>query len=113
VDTPRRRLLASALFALLAVPGRAWAQGRARIPRVGYVFSFTPASGRHLWDACRRGLRELGYEEGRTIILEPRWADGRHERLPELVAELLRSRVDVIVTAATPASQAARAVSPR
>ena len=112
MDTRRRRLLASALFAALAVPGRSWAQGRARIPRVGYVFSFTPTSGQHFWEACRRGLRELGYEEGRTIILEPRWADGRHERLPELVAELLRSGVDIIVTAATPASQAARAATP-
>jgi putative ABC transport system substrate-binding protein len=63
----------------------------------------------HLWEACRQGLRELGYAEGRNIVLEPRWADGHHERLPALVAELARLKVDVIVAAATPANLAAKA----
>jgi putative ABC transport system substrate-binding protein len=53
-------------------------------------------------------MRELGYAEGQNVILEPRWADGHHDRLPSLVAELVDLRVDVIVTAATPASQAAQ-----
>ncbi|MGH6631530.1 MAG: hypothetical protein ACREB3_17515, partial [Burkholderiales bacterium] len=56
----------------------------AKVPRVGYLFSFTPAEGQHLWEACRRGLRELSYVEGRNIVLEPRWAEGRHDRLPDL-----------------------------
>ena len=89
-----------------ARPRLAAAQPATKIPRVGYLFSFTPASGRHYWEACRRGLRELGYLEERTIRLEPRWANERHEALPALVADLLRAHVDVIVTAATPASQA-------
>jgi putative ABC transport system substrate-binding protein len=85
------------------------AQRTSKIPTIGYLFSFTPAEGEHLWEACRVGLRELGYTEGRNIVLEPRWAEGRHERLPALVAELVRLKVDVIVAAATPANLAAKA----
>jgi putative ABC transport system substrate-binding protein len=92
----------AAMFA--AVPVRA----QARMPRVGYLFSFAAPQGEHLWEACRVGLRELGYVEGRNIALEPRFADGRHERLPGLVAELVSLKVDVIVSAATPASLAAK-----
>lgn len=102
----RRRtiLLAAAAGALLAaLPSRAQ-----RVPRVGYLFSFAPSQGQHLWDACREGLRELGYVEGNNIVLEPRFAGGRHERLPDLVAELVTLKVDVIVSAATPASVAAK-----
>jgi putative ABC transport system substrate-binding protein len=92
----------------LAVP-LARAQQPAKLPRVGYLFSFVPSQGEHLWEACRQGLRELGYVEGRNIVLEPRWADGHHERLPVLVAELVRLKADVIVAAATPANLAAKA----
>ena len=98
-------------ISLLAAPLRLAAQSVQRVPHVGYLFSFIPAEGRHLWEACRQGLRELGYVEGKNIVLEPRWADGRHERLPELAAELVRLRVDVIVSAATPASRAAKAAT--
>jgi putative ABC transport system substrate-binding protein len=56
-------------------------------------------------------LRDLGYVEGQSIILEPRWADGRHERLPALAADLVGRNVDVIVSAATPASLAAKAAT--
>jgi putative ABC transport system substrate-binding protein len=87
------------------------AQDAPRVPRVGYLFSFTPAEGRHLWEACRQGLRELGYVEGRNIILEPRWADGQYERLPGLAADLVRLNVDVIVVAATPGSLAVKAAT--
>jgi len=110
-DMERRALVFAAGMSLLAVPLRVVAQQPQRIPRVGYLFSFTPAEGRHLWEACRRGLRELGYVEGQNILLEPRWADGRHERLPELAAELVRLKVDVVVSAATPASRAAKAAT--
>jgi len=103
----RRRFL-FATGALLAAP-LARARQSAKIPRVGYLFSFVPSQGEHLWAACRQGLRELDYVEGENIVLEPRWADGRHERLPKLVAELVDTKVDVIVSAATPASLAAQA----
>ena len=108
----RRRVFISATaMSLMAASFRLAAQQSQKVPRVGYLFSFTPAEGRHLWDACRRGLRELGYVEGQNIAFEPRWADGRHERLPELAAELVRLKVDVIVAAATPASRAAKAAT--
>ena len=84
-----------------------------KVPRVGYLFSFTEREGRHLWDACRQGLHELGYVEGRNIVLEPRWAEGQHERLPALANDLVRLNVNVIVAAATPASLAAKAATNR
>jgi putative ABC transport system substrate-binding protein len=92
-------------------PRAAYPQERARIPRVGYLFSFAQPQGKHLWDACRQGLRELGYVEGQSISLEPRWAEGQHARLPELAAELVRLNVSAIVAAATPASRAAKAAT--
>jgi putative ABC transport system substrate-binding protein len=108
----KRRAFVSAVgMSLLAAPLRLAAQQPQRIPRVGYLFSFTPAEARHLWEARRQGLRKLGYVEGRNIVLEPRWAVGRHERLPELAADLVRLKVDVIVSAATPASRAAKAAT--
>jgi putative ABC transport system substrate-binding protein len=73
--------------------------------------SFTRADGAHLWEACRQGLRDLRYVEGQNIILEPRLAEGRHERLANLAAELVQLKVDVIVAAATPASRAAKAAT--
>jgi putative ABC transport system substrate-binding protein len=105
----RRRLLGG--LGVIAGARVAHAQPAGRVPRVGYLFSFTPTSGEHLWAACREGLRQLGYVEGRSIVLEPRWADGHHERLPALAAELVRARVEVIVSAATPASLAAKAAA--
>lgn len=103
-----RRRVVIATGALLATPG-VFAQATSRIPRVGFLFSFVRSQGEHFWTACRQGLSEHGYVEGKTIRLEPRWADGKHERLPELVAELSRLNLDVIVAAATPAALAVKA----
>jgi putative ABC transport system substrate-binding protein len=100
-----------AALALLAAPPAVEAQQPAKVPRVGYLFSFTAAEGRHLWEACRQGLRELGYVEGQNIVLEPRWAEGRYERLPGLVEDLLRLKVNVMVVAATPGSLVAKAAT--
>jgi putative ABC transport system substrate-binding protein len=107
----RRTFLAGTGAVFLASLLTAEAQDAPRVPRVGYLFSFTPAEGRHLWEACRQGLRELGYVEGRNIILEPRWADGQYERLPGLAADLVRLNVDVIVVAATAGSLAVKAAT--
>lgn len=104
-----RRDAVLALVALGAAPLAAEAQQPAKVPRVGYLFSFIRSQGEHLWSACRQGLKEHGYVEGKTILLEPRWADGHHDRLAEMVADLVRSKCDVIVSAATPASLAAKA----
>jgi putative ABC transport system substrate-binding protein len=81
------------------------AQTQPKIPRVGYVAVGTATSTKHYFD---QGLRELGYVEGQTIVLERRWAEGRIERIPELVAELVGLKVDVLVAASTPAALAAK-----
>ena len=93
-----------------ALPAQAQ-QPAPTLRRLGYLFSFAPAEGNHLWEACRLGLRQFGYVEGRGIVLEPRWADGHHERLPSLAAELVRLKVDIIISAATPATLAAMAAT--
>jgi putative ABC transport system substrate-binding protein len=72
------------------------------------LFTSKKAEGQGLWEACREGLRELGYRDGENIILEPRWTEGHQEELPSLVKELLGLNVAVLVTAATPASLAAK-----
>jgi ABC-type uncharacterized transport system substrate-binding protein len=81
-------------------PLAASAQTQPKIPRVGVVQAATPARG---LEAFRQGLRELGYVEGQTIILELRSAEGRIERIAELVAELVSLKVDVLVAGGTPA----------
>jgi putative ABC transport system substrate-binding protein len=106
-----RRAFLTLLSGTATYPLAARAQQRPNIPRIGYLFSFTQTEGRHLWEACRQGLRELGYVEGRSISVEPRFAEGRHERLPVLADELVRRNVDIIVSAATPASRAAKAAT--
>src|SRR5262245_8629945 len=68
----------------------------------------TAALEANLVNSFRDGLRELGYEEGRNIIIDYLWADGKYERFPALVAEFVASKVDVIVTAGTPASLAVK-----
>jgi putative ABC transport system substrate-binding protein len=107
----RRREFLTALGGIaLSCPIEAHAK-KPKTPRVGYLFSFNEREGQPLWDACRQGLRELGYIEGRNIVLEPRWAEGRHEQLPALANDLVGRNVNVIVAAATPASLAAKAAS--
>ena len=81
------------------------------MPRVGYLFATTSSENQDLVKAIREGLRELGYVEGRTIALEIRWAEGRYERLPALVAELVHLKVDILVVATTPGALAAKSAS--
>ena len=81
------------------------AQTQPKIPRVRVVIGGTPARG---LEAFRQGLRELGYVEAQTIVLELRSAEGRLKRIPELVAELVSLKVDVLVAGSTPAALAVR-----
>ena len=76
--------------------------------RVGFLGNSTAASEANLIGPFRDGLRELGYEEGRNLAIEYRWAEGNYERFPALIAELLDSHVDVLVTAGTPATLAVK-----
>jgi putative ABC transport system substrate-binding protein len=79
-----------------------------KIPRAGFVIASTSTEQGHLFEAARQRLRELGYVEGQTIALEARWAQRRLERLPELVAEMVRLQVDVMVVSSTPGALAAK-----
>jgi putative ABC transport system substrate-binding protein len=96
-------LLLGALFSPIA----AEAQQAAKIPRIGYV-STNLAVSPHLPDAFRQGLRDLGYVEGRNVVIEFRSAEGKLDRFPALAAELVTLRVDVIVAANTGAALAAK-----
>ena len=89
-------------------PIAARAQQAGKIPRVGFMGNSTAALEANLVGPFREGLHELGYEEGRNILIEYRWAEGSYERFPALVAELLALNVDVIVTAGTPATLAVK-----
>ena len=88
--------------------GRLRRAAQSKIPRIGFMGNSTAALEANLVDAFREGLRELGYEEGRNIVIEYRWADGKYDRFPALVAELIAAKVDVIVTAGTPAALAVK-----
>ncbi|HEY7322879.1 MAG TPA: ABC transporter substrate-binding protein [Candidatus Binatia bacterium] len=100
----RRGLTISALpFALCC---SAWAQQQAKIPRIGYPVTGTGSPERR--DAFRQGLRELGYVEGKNIVIEFRSADGKLERLPAIAADLVHLKVDVIVSAGSTVTRAAK-----
>jgi putative ABC transport system substrate-binding protein len=105
---PPASIVGCVALALLAAPLAAEAQQAARVYRIGLLETGSLEGRAPLWEAFRQGMRELGYVEGRSVVFEARGADGKPERLPALAAELVRSKVDVIVTAATPAAQAAR-----
>jgi putative tryptophan/tyrosine transport system substrate-binding protein len=83
---------------LLALSSSAEAQQPAKVPRIGYLNAVSPATGSDRIEALRQGLRKLGYVEGKNILLEYRYAEGKLERLPALATELVRLKVDVIVT---------------
>src|SRR5438034_7940884 len=97
-------LLLGGLFS----PSAADAQQAAKVARVGYL-AFNRAASPHLTEAFRQGLRDLGYVEGRNVVIEYRDAEGKPERLPALAAELVALKVDVIVTGGgTPTALAAK-----
>jgi putative ABC transport system substrate-binding protein len=94
------------IVCITLAPGAAEAQHAGRVYRIGYLG--TAVSPPHVWDAFLLGLRELGWIEGQTIVIEQRNAEGRYKRLPELAADLVRLRVDVIVAAGPVAPLAAK-----
>ena len=106
--TTRRVFLGALAGGLLAAPVAARAQQTGKVYRIGWLSPASAANGFPNLDALRAGLRELGYVEGRNIAIEARWADGETPRLPKLAAELVGLRVDVICTAGSQASGAAK-----
>jgi len=103
----RRTFLCGLTLGTLALPFAAEAQQAGKVPRIGFLFYGSPGPSPEI-DAFRQGLRELGCIEGQNITIEYLFASGRVERLPELAAELVRLKLDVIVTPGTPASVAAK-----
>src|SRR5215208_1746301 len=105
-----------ALIGLLSMLGTSvlsdqpsWAQSASKVPRVGF---FRPGDANAaLVTGFQTGLKELGYSEGRNILVDYRWGQGRFETLPKLASELLDSQVDVIVAVVTAASLAAKAAT--
>jgi putative ABC transport system substrate-binding protein len=87
-----------AVLVWLFSPGVVEAQQTARVDRIGYLVTSLAAAPAEQREAFRQGLRELGYAEGRNVVIEYRDAEGKSERLPALAAELVALKVDVIVT---------------
>ncbi len=93
---------------LLALGLPAQAQQPRKIARIGYLIAGDPVSRTYRIEAFRQGLKELGYIEGKNIIIEYRFAEARSERLPELARELVGLKVDIIFAGGAPATEAAK-----
>jgi putative ABC transport system substrate-binding protein len=104
----RRAFLGTLTGGLLAAPLAAEAQQAAKMRRIGFLGNSTAALEANLVGPFRDGLRDLGYLEGQNILIEYRWAEGQYERFPALIAELIALKIDVIVTAGTPATKAVK-----
>jgi len=100
-------LLLIALGAVLA-PLVAATQAPTKVARIGWMSRGNPTASDPAMDAFRQGMRELGYVEGQTFVMEPRYADGKSELMPEQAAELERAGVDVIIAGPFEALQAAK-----
>jgi putative ABC transport system substrate-binding protein len=95
-----------AMFFALCMSAEAQQSGK--VPRVGYLITSSPSAIAPRMDAFQQGLRELGYVEGKNIVIERRHAEGKLDRLPELAAELVRLNVEVIVTSGPTATRPAK-----
>src|SRR5262244_2275711 len=93
-----KKLIGVALCALvLALGSSIEAQQPKKIPRIGYISPYDPATESNRAEVIRLALRELGYVEGQNIATEYRYSEGKGDRAPELAAELVRLKVDIIV----------------
>jgi putative ABC transport system substrate-binding protein len=103
----RRTFLGTLAGGLLAAPLASQAQQAGKVYRIG-LLGLASASDRSGVAALREGLQDLGYEEGKNLVIEYRWAEGQYDRLPGFAAELVRLKVDAIVTYGTPGALAAK-----
>ena len=104
----RRTFLGVLTGSLLAAPLAVEAQQAEKVYRIGYLGNASASAQAKRVESLRAALRDLGYVEGKNIVIEFRWAEGSVERLPDLAAELVHLRVDVLVTAGTPGARAAK-----
>lgn len=102
----RRKFLLVLGAGALAGPRPSIAQNERKVWQIGFLAADSASTG--LYDSFRRGMRDLGYVEGQTCVIQPRFAEGTYERLPGLAEELVRSKVDVIVAVTTLSVQAAK-----
>jgi putative ABC transport system substrate-binding protein len=86
----------------------AQAQQPKKVPRIGYLSGVSPSAISDRTEAFRQGLRELGYVDGKNIVIEWRYAEGKPDRLPTLAAELVRLKVDIIVSLSASVTRAAK-----
>jgi len=110
VDKKFIRLATATLLLALGVPTQAQQRGEAS--RIGFLGNSTPALEANLTGPFLEGLRDLGHIEGKNIVIEYRWAEGKYERFPALIVELVAQKVKLIVTAGTPASLAVKKAAP-
>src|SRR4029078_12983064 len=82
-----------------------------KISRMGCLIVSTPTAIADRLEAFRQGLRELGYVEGKQVIIEQRWGAGKIERVPELAADLMRLKVEVILSAGPQATRVAKQIT--
>ena len=108
---PVARLIAAMVF-LLAAPVAAGAQQSSKTYRVAYLAAAPRSTNEAMLAQFQHGMRELGYLEGRNLVLESRFADGKLERLPALAQEVVQLRPDVIFVSTTPGGLAAKAATP-
>src|SRR5262245_15408042 len=105
--TRRRSLLAAGALAT-AFPFAARAQPKGKLWRIGFLGAADPFGYAAHLQGFRQGLRDFGYVEGKNVVVDYRWAEGRYERLTELANALVQSKVDLIVTHGTPGTHAAK-----
>src|SRR5689334_17245722 len=101
------RIVVLAAF-LLILCSSAEAEQPIRVPRIGYLSTGSVSSNSARSEAFQQGLRDLGYVEGKNIAIEYRYAEGKLDRLPGLAAELVRLKVDIILTGAPSSTAAAK-----
>jgi putative ABC transport system substrate-binding protein len=104
----RRQVITLLVGGAAAWPIAARTQSSSKPPTVGFLSASTPAAAGQWIAAFAQRLRGLGWTEGRTVVIEYRWAEGRNERMAEIAAEFVRAKVDVIVAQGTPATLAAK-----
>src|SRR5712671_6125463 len=107
----RRRDFITLLGGAAAWPLAAWAQPPPKLPTIGFLVTVTRSDASEWTAAFVQRLRDLGWIESRNVAIEYRWADGRGERFAEIAAELVRLKVDVIVTLGTAGVAAKQATS--